>query len=91
MQNRELGQLRTPVSAIGYGALSLTNFYGRTDDDGANAILTACLDLGIDHVDTSNVYGPKISEERIGAFLAKQGKQAGGMLTTAQSASEGFR
>lgn len=32
-------------------------------------ILRAALDLGIDHVDTSNVYGAGISEERIGSFL----------------------
>lgn len=76
MEQRTLGQLATPISAIGYGAMSLSDFYGPTDDVKSDAILTRCLDLGITHLDTSNVYGAGRSEERIGAFLAKQGAQA---------------
>ncbi len=76
MEQRTLGQLGTPISAIGYGAMSLSDFYGPTDDEKAHRILSRCLDLGITHLDTSNVYGRGLSEKRIGAFLAKQGKQA---------------
>lgn len=75
MQRRKLGQAGTRVSAIGYGAMSLTDFYGPTDDAQSDAILNKALDLGIDHLDTSNVYGAGLSEERIGAFLARQGQQ----------------
>ena len=73
MRQRTLGQLKTPVSCIGYGAMSLADFYGPTDDEASHAILSRCLDLGISHLDTSNVYGRGKSEARIGAFLAKQG------------------
>ena len=83
MQQRTLGQLGTPISAIGYGGMSLSNFYGPTDDDKSNAILSRCLDLGITHIDTSNVYGAGQSETRIGAFLAKQGSQASDLFTIA--------
>lgn len=76
MKQRKLGQLATPVSALGYGAMSFSDFYGPTDDAKSHAILTRCLDLGITHIDTSNVYGGGMSESRIGSFLAKQGKQA---------------
>lgn len=76
MEQRALGQLGTPISAIGYGAMSLSDFYGPTNDENAQAILARCMDLGITHLDTSNVYGGGLSEKRIGAFLAKQGKQA---------------
>lgn len=75
MQRRKLGQAETSVSAIGYGAMSLTDFYGPIDSDESEVILNKALDLGIDHLDTSNVYGGGLSEERIGAFLAKQGQQ----------------
>ena len=33
MQQRLLGQAKTPVSAMGYGAMSFSDFYGSTDDD----------------------------------------------------------
>ena len=76
MQQRKLGQLGTPVSAVGYGAMSFTDFYGPATEEGSEAILARCIDLGITHIDTSNAYGLGKSENRIGAFLAKQGKQA---------------
>jgi len=75
VQRRKLGQAETSVSAIGYGAMSLTHFYGPIDADESDIVLRKVLDLGIDHIDTSNVYGAGLSEERIGAFLAKQGQQ----------------
>ena len=76
MRQRTLGTLNTPISAIGYGAMSLCDFYGATDDAKSEAILSRCLDLGITHIDTSNAYGKGGSEQRIGTFLKKQGRQA---------------
>ena len=73
MNKRKLGNIGTTVSSIGIGAMSFADFYGKTDTKNSHAILTTALDLGIDHLDTSNIYGRGISEERIGAFLAKQG------------------
>ena len=87
MKQRTLGQLATPISAIGYGAMSLSDFYGPTDDEKSHAILTRCLDLGITHIDTSNVYGAGMSETRIGSFLAKQGKQAQDFFSIATKAA----
>lgn len=76
MQQRKLGQLGAPVSAVGYGAMSFTDFYGPATEESSQAILARCVDLGITHLDTSNAYGLGKSENRIGAFLARQGKQA---------------
>ena len=76
MKERPLGQLRTPVSALGYGAMSFSDFYGPTDEKKSHAILDRCFDLGINHIDTSNVYGRGMSETRIGTYLAKQDKRA---------------
>ena len=86
MKTRKLGQLGTPVSAIGYGAMSFTDFYGPTDTSSSHAILARCLELGITHLDTSNAYGLGKSEKRIGSFLAKQGKQSDGMFQIATKA-----
>jgi aryl-alcohol dehydrogenase-like predicted oxidoreductase len=75
MKKRELGNVGTRVSAVGIGAMSFSDFYGPTDTEKSHAILKKALDLGIDHIDTSNVYGGGISEERIGSFLRDQGSQ----------------
>lgn len=72
MKKRNLGNARTAVSAIGIGAMSFSDFYGSTDTEKSHAILCRALDLGIDHIDTANVYGAGLSEERIGLFLKDQ-------------------
>lgn len=76
MKTRQIGTDDRQVAAVGIGAMSFSNFYGPCDDDQADAILTAALDLGLNHIDTSNVYGMGVSEQRIGRFLAKQGRKA---------------
>lgn len=86
MKQRKLGPLATPVSALGYGAMSFSDFYGPTDEAASHAILHRCLDLGITHLDTSNVYGGGLSERRIGSFLARQGQQAQDFFTIATKA-----
>ena len=73
MQRRKLGANGPEVGAVGYGAMSFTNFYGPATEAGSHAILDACLELGIDHIDTSNVYGMGRSEQFIGSWLAKRG------------------
>ena len=70
MQTRKLGAAGPEVSAIGVGAMSLTSFYGPVTEDEALNVLHTALDLGIDHLDTSNVYGMGLSERIIGKFLA---------------------
>ncbi|WP_340117377.1 aldo/keto reductase [Pelagibius sp. 7325] len=74
------------MSAVGIGAMSFTSFYGPTSEAESHAILTAALDLGIDHLDTSNVYGMGLSERVIGSFLAKQGKAKDGLFRIATKA-----
>lgn len=86
MQRRKLGHTGTTVSAVGIGAMSFTNFYGPMDEERSHAILAKALDLGIDHIDTSNVYAMGGSEKRIGSFLAKQGKQRDRLFTIATKA-----
>ena len=51
MKQRTFGQQKTPISAIGYGAMSFSDFYGPTDEEKSHAVLDRCLDLGITHID----------------------------------------
>lgn len=73
MLRRKLGQTGLDVSAIGIGAMSFSNFYGPCSEAEAHALLDAALDLGIDHIDTSNIYGMGLSERIIGRYLAARG------------------
>lgn len=75
MDRRRLGPDGPLVSALGIGAMSFTDFYGPTDQDASFAIMDAALDAGVDHLDTSNVYGMGLSEEVIGRFLARNGNR----------------
>ena len=75
MKQRKLGQSGPLVSAVGYGAMSFTDFYGPADDTESPRVLDKCLDLGISHLDTSNVYGMGRSETVIGTWLkARKGE-----------------
>ncbi|MEM7428768.1 MAG: aldo/keto reductase [Pseudomonadota bacterium] len=69
MQKRRLGRDGPLTSAVGIGAMSFTDFYGATTKEESLHILSAALDLGIDHIDTANVYGMGRSEDVIGEFL----------------------
>jgi aryl-alcohol dehydrogenase-like predicted oxidoreductase len=71
MLRRRLGADGPEVSALGIGAMSFTDFYGATDEAASHALLDAALEAGVDHIDTSNVYGAGRSEEVIGRYLAR--------------------
>ena len=47
MQQRKLGQNGPQISAVGYGAMSFTDFYGPADDAQSLRVLDACLDHGL--------------------------------------------
>jgi aryl-alcohol dehydrogenase-like predicted oxidoreductase len=69
MKKRRLLQSGKMVSEIGLGCMSFGGSYGSTDEAEAHATLGAALDLGIDFLDTANIYGLGISESVIGTFL----------------------
>lgn len=73
MKTCKLGQSGPEVGVVGYGAMSFSDFYGPATDENSMAILDACVDLGITHIDTANVYGMGRSETVIGAWLKKRG------------------
>jgi aryl-alcohol dehydrogenase-like predicted oxidoreductase len=57
-----------PVNRIGYGAMQLAGpgVMGPPEDrDGAIAVLRRAVELGVDHIDTSDYYGPYVTNELI--------------------------
>lgn len=69
MKKRALLSDGTKVSEIGLGCMSFAGFYGPTSEAEAHDTLAAALDLGIDFLDTANIYGNGVSEQTIGSFL----------------------
>jgi aryl-alcohol dehydrogenase-like predicted oxidoreductase len=69
IERRRLGRAGPEVSAIGLGCMSLSGVYGRSDDEAAIALVHHAIDLGIDHLDSSDMYGWGHNEELLGRAL----------------------
>lgn len=69
MDHRPLGRSGLSVSAIGLGCMGMSEFYGPSDEAQSLETLAAALDLGIDFLDTADMYGCGHNEELLGRFL----------------------
>ncbi len=67
MKMRKLGSLK--VSALGLGCMGMSAFYGSTDEDEAIATIRRALELGINFLDTAQLYGPMTNEQLVGRAI----------------------
>jgi len=72
MQYRKLGRTGWKVSSISFGAWAIGGTWGKVDDNESLAALHKAIDLGVNFIDTADVYGDGRSERLIGKILKER-------------------
>ena len=80
MEQRELGRSGLKVSALGLGCMGMSEFYGGRDDEESVATIRRALELGVDFLDTADMYGVGHNEELVGRAI--RGRREGVVLAT---------
>jgi aryl-alcohol dehydrogenase-like predicted oxidoreductase len=75
MQQRRMGSTGPTVSALGLGCMGMSFAYGVRDDEESTRTLHRALDLGVNHLDTADMYGWGHNEELLGPVVrARRGE-----------------
>ncbi|MGH8753963.1 MAG: aldo/keto reductase [Burkholderiales bacterium] len=69
MHHRKLGTQGLVVSAMGLGCMGMSEFYGKRDEAESIATIQRALELGVDFLDTAEIYGPFANEELVGRAI----------------------
>ena len=69
MESRNLGSEGLVVSELGLGCMGMSEFYGTGDEDESLATIRRALELGIDFIDTADMYGPFTNEKLVGEAI----------------------
>ena len=72
MERRALGRSPLTVSAIGLGLMSMSGIYGNASDEESISVIHHALDRGVDHLDSSDMYGWGHNEQLLGRALKRR-------------------
>ena len=70
MRQITLGRTGIAISRIGLGCMGMSDFYGPRDEPEAIATIHRAIDLGINFLDTADIYGPFTNEALVGRAIA---------------------
>ena len=76
MQRRKLGEGGPRVGAIGLGCMGMSDFYGPAQDSVSIAVIHRALDLGVDLLDTADMYGVGANERLVRRAIADRRDRA---------------
>jgi aryl-alcohol dehydrogenase-like predicted oxidoreductase len=69
MKRRTLGRKALEVSEMGLGCMGMSEFYGPGDDAESIATIHRALELGVNFLDTADMYGPYTNEQLVGRAI----------------------
>ncbi|MFL5355544.1 aldo/keto reductase [Archangium sp.] len=70
MEQRSLGKQGLKVSAQGLGCMGMSEFYGAGDEKESISVIHRALELGVNFLDTADMYGPFTNEKLVGKAIA---------------------
>ena len=70
MQRHRLGSGGPDASAVGLGCMGMSEFYGESDDAESTATIHRALELGVNFLDTADMYGRGANEELVGGAIS---------------------
>ena len=80
MKTKRLGSKGPEISAIGLGLMGMSEFYGPAEDARSIAVIHRALEMGMNFLDTADIYGNGANEELVGRAL--RGKRDRAVLAT---------
>ena len=69
MKHRTLGAQGLRVSGLGLGCMGMSEFYGPSSEGESIATIHRALELGVDFLDTADMYGPFTNEKLVGRAI----------------------